>query len=196
MSKKIQTSDTGKHYIVFGDEQRKYELIESKEDLPGRHHFVLQVENTPDEIFKELTVVTFEDAKFTNVFMIGLRACSIWVKNELNIIIGKDPDKNFDITTLEQDADIVKLHHLYKHITEVINTFGEYTVGYQNPIPSLDDTYVSQHWGISFTFPEAVDKEDAVAGIQKLLDENDGKIPEEWIRMGEPKHLRLAAPQN
>lgn len=60
MSKKIQTSDTGKHYIVFGDEQRKYELIESKEDLPGRHHFVLQVENTPDEIFKELTVVTFE----------------------------------------------------------------------------------------------------------------------------------------
>lgn len=195
MSKKILTSDTGKHYIVFGDEERKYELIESKEDLPGRYHFVLQVENTPDEIFKEITVTTFDNAELTNVFMIALRSCSIWVKNELNKIMG-NPDKDFDIITLEQDVNIAKLHHLHKHITEVINTFGEYTVGYQNPVPSVDDTYVSQHWGISFTFPEPVDKDDAVAGIQTLLDENNGKIPEEWIRMGEPKHLRLAAPQN
>lgn len=51
MSKKIRTSVSGSHFIVFGDEYNKYEFIETKENLSGKYHFVLKHE---DKIVKDL----------------------------------------------------------------------------------------------------------------------------------------------
>lgn len=69
-------------------------------------------------------------------------------------------------------------------------------MAYKNPVPSLDDKYVSKKYSMTFTFPEEVDRDEAAEGIQRVLDENGGRIKPEWVHMGEPKTLRLAAPQN
>lgn len=69
-------------------------------------------------------------------------------------------------------------------------------MGYKNPIPSLDDKFVSKRWGMCFTFPETVTKEEALRGIQELIEENNGKIPPAWLHMGEPHGIRFAEPQN
>lgn len=67
---------------------------------------------------------------------------------------------------------------------------------YKNPIPSVDDERVSKSYSLVFDFPENVSRQEAVEGINRLLDEHEGKIPKEWVRMGEPKDLRYALPQN
>lgn len=69
-------------------------------------------------------------------------------------------------------------------------------MAYKNPIPSLDDEDVSKKYYISFTFNEYVSHDDAVKGINDLIKQNGGTIPREWIRMGEPSHLRLSDSAN
>lgn len=67
---------------------------------------------------------------------------------------------------------------------------------YKNPIPSVDDEQVSKKYSLVFTFHENVTIEEATGGINQLLEENGGKIRQEWIHMGEPKEMRYALPQN
>ncbi|WP_097005341.1 hypothetical protein [Lacrimispora amygdalina] len=66
---------------------------------------------------------------------------------------------------------------------------------FKNPIPSLDDERVSKTYSVVFKFPENVTREEAVIGINNLLEENGGKIPKNWIKMGEPISLRYALSQ-
>lgn len=67
---------------------------------------------------------------------------------------------------------------------------------YKNPIPSVDDERVSKTYSIVFNFPANVNQQEAVEGINQLLKEREGKIPNEWVRMGEPIEMRYALPQN
>lgn len=67
---------------------------------------------------------------------------------------------------------------------------------YKNPIPSVDDERISKTYSLVFIFPENVNQQEAVDGINRLLEEHEGKIPREWVRMGEPITMRYTFPQN
>lgn len=66
---------------------------------------------------------------------------------------------------------------------------------YKNPIPSVDDERVSKTYSVVFNFPENVSQQEAVEGINRVLEKHKGKIPNEWVRMGEPIEMRYALPQ-
>ena len=66
---------------------------------------------------------------------------------------------------------------------------------YKNPIPSVNDKRQSKRYSICFNFEEEVTLEEAVAGINDLLKENGGVIPEGWVEMGSPITTRYALPQ-
>ena len=68
-------------------------------------------------------------------------------------------------------------------------------MSYKNPIPSFDDEYETTKYCICFTFEEKATKSEAVRGINELIEEVGGKIPAEWVQMGEPRSLRYALPQ-
>jgi hypothetical protein len=69
-------------------------------------------------------------------------------------------------------------------------------MGYKNPVPSVEDEYVSKKYSITFTFEEGATPEEAVSGINNLITKNGGMIPKEWVRMGEPRAIRYSLPQN
>lgn len=54
---------------------------------------------------------------------------------------------------------------------------------YKNPIPSIDDVMLCKKFYISktFTFDENVTLEEAAKGIGRLIQENGGEIPVDWI---------------
>lgn len=66
---------------------------------------------------------------------------------------------------------------------------------YKNPVPSVNDKRQSKRYSICFNFKEEVTLEEAIAGINNLLRENGGVIPEEWVEMGSPVTMRYALPQ-
>lgn len=63
---------------------------------------------------------------------------------------------------------------------------------YKNPIPSLDDERVSKEFILKFEFDNYVTKEEAVEGINHIIQENGGKIDEKWLAMLGTR-LRLAS---
>lgn len=69
---KIITSGTGTNSIVFGNEERKYELLESVE--PNKvAAFELRVENDPNTTFMEFQIDITEDMTSEQVFAAGLK---------------------------------------------------------------------------------------------------------------------------
>jgi len=50
---------------------------------------------------------------------------------------------------------------------------------YKNPVPSVDDEYVSKKYSILFTFEEDVTQDEAINGINELIAQNNGKIQKE-----------------
>lgn len=67
---------------------------------------------------------------------------------------------------------------------------------YKNPIPSLNDERVSKTYSVVFNFQKNVSQQEAAEGINRLLQEHEGKITNEWVRMGEPIEMRYTLPQN
>lgn len=66
-------------------------------------------------------------------------------------------------------------------------------MSYKNPIPSLDDKYVSKVYCITFNFEIEVTQDEATEAINAFIaEEYDGKIPKEWVRAGKNKILRLS----
>ncbi|HAS90907.1 MAG: hypothetical protein GX289_06435 [Tissierellia bacterium] len=61
---------------------------------------------------------------------------------------------------------------------------------YKNPVPSINDERVSAKFSIVFKFEETMILDEAAEGINMLLCENGGRIPKEWVRMGEPIFIR------
>jgi len=55
---------------------------------------------------------------------------------------------------------------------------------YKNPVPNLDDKNVSTEFYISFVFEKYVSREEAAKGISRVIAENGGKIPIDWIKFG------------
>lgn len=68
-------------------------------------------------------------------------------------------------------------------------------MAYKNPIPSLDDEFVAKTWGIRFRFENEATKDEAVRGINEMLQKHGGKIPESWVHMGTPKGVRFSEKQ-
>ena len=56
-------------------------------------------------------------------------------------------------------------------------------MGYKNPVPSIDDVMLCKKFYISktFTFNENVTLKEAAKGIGRLIQENEGEIPADWI---------------
>lgn len=67
---------------------------------------------------------------------------------------------------------------------------------YKNPIPSVDDEYVSRKYTITFSFGDPVSLDEAVEGINDLLSHNGGKVSRKWVKIGEPKNIRYTLPQD
>lgn len=65
-------------------------------------------------------------------------------------------------------------------------------MAYINPIPNVDDEYVSEKYCVTFSFSSAVTLEEAHKGINDLIKNHGGEVPVEWIKMGHPKNLRRA----
>lgn len=68
-------------------------------------------------------------------------------------------------------------------------------MAYKNPIPNVDDEYVAKTYSVAFTFEDNVTRSEAADGINRLIKENGGKLPEEWVRMAGPGTIRYASPQ-
>lgn len=66
---------------------------------------------------------------------------------------------------------------------------------YKNPIPHVDDEDQSRHYYASFYFEEPVTREEAMHGINNVIAENGGKMPQGFVRMGQPKSIRFKLPQ-
>jgi hypothetical protein len=67
---------------------------------------------------------------------------------------------------------------------------------YKNPIPHVDDEYESKHYFAGFTFEEPVTKEEAMQGINNVIAENGGKLPDNFVSMGRSRSMRFTLPQN
>lgn len=85
--------------------------------------------------------------------------------------------------------------HMEKLAAEFLIEKGLVNPSFKNPIPSLDDEYVSERYCLVFKFDEPVTLSMAAGGINNLISENGGVIPEAWIRMGHPKCLKLTEEQ-
>lgn len=85
--------------------------------------------------------------------------------------------------------------YMEKLAAEFLIEKGLIKPSFKNPIPSLDDEYVSERYCLVFKFDEPVTLSVAASGINKLILENGGVIPEDWIRMGNPKCLKLTEEQ-
>lgn len=60
---------------------------------------------------------------------------------------------------------------------------GRTGMRYKHPVPSIDDVMLCKKFYISktFTFDENVTLEEAAKGIGRLIQENGGEIPVDWI---------------
>lgn len=60
-------------------------------------------------------------------------------------------------------------------------------MGYQNPVPSVEDVQKANKFTISvvFTFGQKMTREKAAKGIAHLIQEQRGEIPVEWIQFAQ-----------
>lgn len=65
-------------------------------------------------------------------------------------------------------------------------------MGYKNPVPSIDDVMLCKKFYISktFTFNENVTLKEAAKGIGRLIQENEGEIPADWIGFADRPKVR------
>ena len=69
---------------------------------------------------------------------------------------------------------------------------------YINPIPSLDDEETSSRVTIPFTFASPVTRKEAAESIGQLISnqiQQNGSLPMQWVKLGEPTSLRYATAQ-
>ena len=65
-------------------------------------------------------------------------------------------------------------------------------MGYKNPVPSIDDVMLCKKFYVSktFTFNENVTLKEAAKGIGRLIKENEGEIPADWIGFADRPKVR------
>ena len=56
-------------------------------------------------------------------------------------------------------------------------------MAYKNPSPSVDDEYEGRYYSAGFTFEKDVTKEEAMRGINNVISENGGKLPDDFVHM-------------
>lgn len=189
MQKEIITAPDGTHYITFGKKGRMFELHEAPDqNHVGKHDFEVRVAGPSGNVYVKFSINAIGSLK--DIFLIGLSAAIDETSKKVGYLEQHTPCAGGTIEGMQYVNGCLK--EIYADAW--VGTSEQYG-GYKNPVPSLDDKYVSRNWGVSFTFPDFVDRDEAVAGIQGLLDENGGNIPPEWICIGKPKYLLLAEPQ-
>ena len=98
--------------------------------------------------------------------------------------INRRIDEYVDHDYVRGSGDVVKGLSIAKNIIRKHMKEGSKKgMGYKNPVPSIDDVMLCKKFYISktFTFNENVTLKEAAKGIGRLIQENEGEIPANWI---------------
>ena len=65
-------------------------------------------------------------------------------------------------------------------------------MGFKNPIPDIDDVREAKRFIISpvFTYEQEMTLEEAAEGIERIIRDNGGKIPLDWVQFAERPKIR------
>lgn len=109
MTHKILTSPAGTNYIVFGDNERMYELLELSDPANTYvHDFELRIEDSPKDSFAEFRIEIDRDITITQVFGKGFEQAKLEIANQI------DDSENDKLSVLG---------HLQRHLMELSKEF-------------------------------------------------------------------------
>lgn len=103
MEQKIMTSESGTNYIVFGDDDRRYELLESVGNNTVNHDFELRVDNSPNDIIAEFSVIVPQPVQLTEHgnYLVNASA-NFRTSEQIYMVKSADENGNVDVSASEQ----------------------------------------------------------------------------------------------